>query len=238
MYNKLPRILITHPIDEEHLIIDGTKAHHLLNVLRVKKGEYMRPFNQETGEFLGLIEEVSKKHITIKIEKKLKDLESRSKITLAFAPIKPDRLKFMIEKCTELGVDGFVPVLTQRTIIRDLKSHKIESYITGATEQSERVSVPFINEITTLTDFLKAHTSSVILCCDESLKDSNFISKHIPKDSEVMILIGPEGGFSEQDRNTMKTYQNIKYVSLGQNILRAETAAIFAITAVLCFNYS
>jgi 16S rRNA (uracil1498-N3)-methyltransferase len=153
---------------------------------------------------------------------------------LAFSPIKKNPLDMMIQKTTELGIQKFIPILSERTIVKEINTERLKKIIVEASEQSNRISVPEIKDLEPLKNFLEKFPSkgSLIFCdinCDKSnLK--NILSKknHGP----ICILIGPEGDFSERERQLIIEKKEIFSLSLAGNILRAETAAIAAVTIV------
>ncbi|NRA73834.1 MAG: 16S rRNA (uracil(1498)-N(3))-methyltransferase [Rickettsiales bacterium] len=212
-----------------------SQIHHLNTVLKIKPTENIRLFNQVNGEWLGQIQEINKKTITISIKEQLRKAEHNNDIAIAFAPIKQDRLRFLIEKCTELGVNTFIPIITERTVIRTVNATKLKNYALGATEQSERLSIPVIKDIISLKTFLKEYINYKILFCSER-SNADFLSKTLQKlqiSKKIIILIGPEGGFSATEQKSLANHQNIFPVSLGKNILRTETATIFAVSCYI-----
>jgi 16S rRNA (uracil1498-N3)-methyltransferase len=229
MDRTVRRVLIENNIRGDQVFItDAKKTHHLLNVLRIRKGDDIRIFNEHDGEWLATIVNIKGKHIEAKIQQKLREPEAGSGIRIAFSPIKQDRLKFLIEKSTEIGVDSFIPVITNRSVIRDVNIKKLESYIVGAVEQSERITVPTITKPYDLKDFLKDHNKDTIVFCNES--EQNKSISRLDSDKNYIILIGSEGGFTEQENNLFAVYPNVISVKLTKNILRAETAAIVALS--------
>lgn len=233
MYNVLKRIYVDENIDSDRISFsDKDKIHHIVNVLRLKKNDEVLIFNGDSGEFLATIEEISgKSKMTLAIIKKTKEPYEDNCITIAFSPIKQDRLRFLIEKCTEIGCKDFIPVITERAIIRDINDEKLKSYIIGASEQSGRISVPVMRDKVTLISLLN-QTKNQIIFCDE-LDDIHLISKMSFDKKDLVILIGPEGGFTTKERELLTKNQNVISVSLGKNILRSETAAIFALSCLI-----
>ena len=161
--------------------------------------------------------------------KKLKNSENNSEIWLAFTPIKLNYLNFMIQKATELGVTKFIPILTERTVVRDLNSERLNKVIIEASEQSNRIKLPKLEKLVKFKDFIKLYKDTNIVFGD--LNSSNDQIK-INKDSPVCILIGPEGDFSENERKEILDLKNVKSLKINKNILRAETAAISIISII------
>ena len=160
---------------------------------------------------------------------KLKNSENNSEIWLAFTPIKLNYLNFMIQKATELGVTKFIPILSERTMVRDLNSERLNKVIIEASEQSNRIKLPKLEKLVKFKDFIKLYKDTNIVFGD--LNSSNDQIK-INKDSPVCILIGPEGDFSENERKEILDLKNVKSLKINKNILRAETAAISIISII------
>ena len=163
------------------------------------------------------------------IVKKLKHEENNNEIWLAFSPIKLNYLNFMIQKATELGVTKFIPILSERTMVRDLNSERLNKVIIEASEQSNRIKLPKLEKLVKFKDFIKLYKDTDIVFGD--LNSSNDQIK-INKDSPVCILIGPEGDFSENERKEILDLKNVKSLKINKNILRAETAAISIISII------
>ena len=214
-----------------HLTKDQT--HYVKDVMRLKIGDKLSIFNAQ-GEWNAVIESYEKSGAKIKIMRKVRDKDNEKNIWLAFSPIKQNPLNFVIQKGTELGVQKFIPILSERTAVREINIERIKKIIVEASEQSNRISVPEINKAESLKNFLSGFPKNgcLIFCdinCDKNdLKD--ILSKKI--EGPVCILIGPEGDFSEKERQLIIEKKEIYPLSLATNILRAETAAIAAVTIV------
>ena len=148
---------------------------------------------------------------------------------LAFTPIKLNYLKFMIQKATELGVTKFIPILTERTVVREINIERINKIIVEASEQSNRTRLPKLEKLIKFNDFIKVYKETDIVFGDLNT-DSINIKIDVSKP-----LIGPEGDFSEIERNEIKKLKNIKSLKINNNILRTETAAI-SILSIISFN--
>lgn len=211
---------------------------YLTKVMRQKIGDKIFLFNGCDGEFLAEISEIEKKFLTLEILEKIYDLKKVPNITLAFAPVKNVRIDFVAAKATELGVARFQPILTQRTIVDKINSERFKANVKEACEQCERNDFPEISEIKKLDKILDER-GKIFILCDESgrgEKASEIFPKIIATEplpySEIVILIGPEGGFSEQEFQKMRGLQNLYSLNLGPRILRSDTAIISAITLV------
>tara|TARA_Y100000590_G_scaffold40859_1_gene43615 strand:- start:2009 stop:2731 length:723 start_codon:yes stop_codon:yes gene_type:complete len=223
--NKIQSDLVSHLTQEQ--------SHYVKDVMRLKKGDYLSVFN-EKGEWNASIEDYEKEGVRIKILKKVRDKDNEKNIWLAFSPIKQNLLNLIIQKGTELGVQKFIPVLSERTNVKEINIKRIKKIIVEACEQSNRISVPEINKLETLKFFLSNFPKKgCLVFCDINCNKNDlkfFLSK---KDlGPVCILVGPEGDFSENERKLIINLEQSKSISLAKNILRAETAAIAALTLV------
>ena len=232
MYHILKRIYSETQLSLAVLLFTNKeKIHHIVNVLRLKEGDDLIIFNQ-TGEFLAKIEKITgKSEIKFAMQKKLRDAPVDTNITIAFSPIKQERLKFLIEKCTEIGCTNFIPVITERSIVRSINLNKLQSYVISASEQSGRFTVPTLHKEIALKSFLKNQTNRIVFC--DERESSTLISALALKGHDITILIGPEGGFTDQERALLKQTNDVYPVSLGTNILRSETAAIFSLSCII-----
>ena len=208
--------------------LDKSQSHYISKVMRIKEGESFSLFN-DSGEWEAKINEIKKGIVNFIIVKKLKNSENNSEIWLAFTPIKLNYLNFMIQKATELGVTKFIPILSERTMVRDLNSERLNKVIIEASEQSNRIKLPKLEKLVKFKDFIKLYKDTDIIFGD--LNSSNDQIK-INKDSPVCILIGPEGDFSENERKEILDLKNVKSLKINKNILRAETAAISIISII------
>ena len=208
--------------------LDKSQSHYISKVMRIKEGESFSLFN-DSGEWEAKINEIKKGIVNFIIVKKLKNSENNSEIWLAFTPIKLNYLNFMIQKATELGVTKFIPILSERTMVRDLNSERLNKVIIEASEQSNRIKLPKLEKLVKFKDFIKLYKDTDIVFGD--LNSTNDQIK-INKDSPVCILIGPEGDFSENERKEILDLKNVKSLKINKNILRAETAAISIISII------
>jgi 16S rRNA (uracil1498-N3)-methyltransferase len=201
--------------------------------MRLKTGDSFSVFNDQ-GEWNAIIENYEKDGARIKILKKVRNKKSEKNVWLAFSPIKQNPLNFMIQKTTELGIQKFIPVICERSVVNDINIERIKKIIIESSEQSNRLSVPEITKKESLKNFLKLFPKDgCIIFCDINCNKSNFkniLSKKIK--GPVCILVGPEGDFSENERQLIIELNQTSPLSLASNILRAETAAIAATTII------
>jgi len=206
------------------------QTHYLKDVMRLKIGDKLSVFNT-LGEWNAIIQSYEKNGAKIKIIKKVRDKDNEKNIWLAFSPIKQNPLNFVIQKGTELGIQKFIPILSERTIVRKINTERIKKIIVESSEQSNRISVPEINKLESLKAFLSSFPKNgLLIFCDinsdkKNLK--NILQRKI--DGPTCILIGPEGDFSENERKMIINLKQTFPISLAKNILKAETAAISAI---------
>ena len=209
------------------------QTHYLKDVMRLKAGDKLSIFNTQ-GEWNAVIECYEKNETKIKIMEKVRDKNNEKNIWLAFSPIKQNPLNFLIQKGTELGVQKFIPILSERTVVREINIERVKKIIVEASEQSNRISIPEINKPELLKKFLSQFpkNGSLIFCDINSNENSlkNILEKNI--EGPTCILIGPEGDFSENERKMIIDLNQSFSISLARNILRAETAAVAAVTLV------
>lgn len=212
--------------------LDKSQSHYISKVMRIKEGDNISLFN-ETGEWIVKIKEVKKGIINFVVIKKLRNVENDTEMWLAFTPIKFNYLNFMIQKATELGVTRFIPILTDRTVVRQINKDRIKKIIIEASEQSNRIKLPKLEKLINFKDFLKIYKNTNIILGDLNKNEEKI---HFNKNKPICILIGPEGDFSENERELMSQLQNIRSLRINRNILRTETAAI-AMISILTFKH-
>ena len=211
--------------------LNKKQSHYLTKVMRIEIGNNFSLFN-ENGEWEARINIISKGIVEFSIIKKIRSKENEREVWLAFAPIKMNYLNLMIQKATELGVSKFLPILTERTIVRKINKNRLNRIIVEASEQSDRLKVPKLEEFSNLDNFLKINQKNKIVFGDLNTNNKKFV---INKTEPVCILIGPEGDFTEKERENILKYKNIVPIKVNQNILRSETAAISMIS-IVTFN--
>jgi len=232
--NKKIRLYFSDKIQSDLVAhLQKEQSHYLKDVMRLKAGDTFSVFNSE-GEWSAHIQNYEKKSTKIKILEKVRNKKNEHNIWLAFTPIKQNPLNFIIQKGTELGVQKFIPILSERSAVKDINVERIKKVIIESAEQSNRISVPEITKLENLKNFLITFPKKgcLVFCdinCDKSdLK--NILSK---KDmGPICVLIGPEGDFSENERQLILNLRQSQPISLAQNILRTETAAVAAVTLV------
>ena len=209
--------------------LDKGQSHYLSKVMRVKENEVFSLFNKE-GEWEAKVLGIFKNIVEFKIIKQLRQKQITKELWLAFSPIKSNYQNFMLQKATELGVTKFLPIIFDRTVVRKINKDRIEKIVIEASEQSNRINVPTIEEAQDLNGFLKKNSMNLIFT------DLNSNIKKIDKskftDKPVCIIIGPEGDFSETEREKILSFKGVQPIKINENILRSETAVISAISIV------
>ena len=207
------------------------QSHYLNKVMRINIGKNFSLFNQN-GEWEAEITKITKGIVEFIIIKKIRSNVDEREIWLAFAPIKLNYLNLMIQKATELGVSKFIPILSERTIVRKINEKRLSKIIVEASEQSNRLKVPKLEEISKLDNFLRFNQKTNIIFGDLNTNNNKLIFKNT---DPLCILIGPEGDFTTKEREKILKLKNITSLKINKNILRAETAAISMIS-IITFN--
>ena len=211
--------------------LDKPQSYYLLKVMRMNEGQSFSLFNHG-GEWEAKIQSINKGIIDFLIVKKLRSANTEKEIWLAFAPIKFNYLNLMIQKGTEIGVTKFIPILTERTIVRKINEKRINKIIVEASEQSNRIKVPSLDKLIKFDNFLDLNQRVNIIFGDLNTKNKKI---EIKNKDPICILIGPEGDFSINERKKILELKNILPVKINNNILRSETAAI-SLISIINFN--
>ena len=210
--------------------LDKKQSHYLSKVMRIKENEIFSLFNKN-GEWEAKILEISKNIVEFKITKQLRQEYNTKELWLAFSPIKSNNQNFMLQKATELGVTKFMPIIFDRTVVRKINKERLEKIVIEASEQSNRINVPTIESPQTLDNFLKKKNLMDLIFTDLN-SDNRKVDKSKLTDKPVCIIIGPEGDFSEAERDKILSIKNVQPIKINDNILRSETAVISAISIV------
>ena len=211
--------------------LDKKQSHYISKVMRIKENGKFNVFNN-AGEWVAKIIKIANGFVEFRIVKQLRSIENTNEIWLAFSPIKSNYFNFMIHKATEIGVTRFIPILTERTIVRKLNEKRINKIIIEASEQSNRLKVPSLDKLTKLDAFLKLNQNTNIIFGDINTENKKIDLKN---KNPLCVLIGPEGDFSLKERENILKLKNIIPLKINDNILRSETAAISMIS-IISFN--
>ena len=209
--------------------LDKPQSHYLTKVMRIKRNDFFSLFNSY-GEWEAKVLEILKGIVQFKIIKQIRSKESSKEIWLAFSPIKSNYQNFMIQKATELGVTKFLPIIFNRTVVRKINKERLEKIVIEASEQSNRLNVPLIEKAQNLKNFLKLNSMDLIFTDLNS--DNKKIDKSKLTNKPICIIIGPEGDFSETEREEILSFKNVQALKINENILRSETAVISAISII------
>ena len=208
--------------------LDKSQSHYIYKVMRVGIGQTFSLFNKN-GEWEAKIENYKDQAVDFLVIKKIRSNENNKEIWLAFAPIKLNYLNLMIQKATELGATKFIPILTERTMVRKINLARINKIVIEAAEQSNRLDIPKIEKLTKFKNFLKENKNTNIIFGDLSTNNVKFDFKD---EKPVCVLIGPEGDFTEDERSMILNQKNITPIKINENILRSETAAISMLSLI------
>ena len=211
--------------------LDKSQSHYVSKVMRLKEKEVFSLFNN-SGEWEAKISNITKSIVEFNVTKQLRHKENIKDLWLAFSPIKSNYFNFMIQKATELGVTKFLPVIFDRTIVRKINKERLEKVIIEAAEQSNRITVPSIEDPQKLKSFL--NNDMDLIFTDLNTANTKIdLTKLTTK--PTCVIIGPEGDFSEQEREEILKFNGVQSVKINENILRSETAVISALSII---NYA
>ena len=212
--------------------LDKSQSHYVSKVMRIKENEFFSLFNS-SGEWEAKILTISKSIVEFNVTKQLRQKENIKELWLAFSPIKSNYFNFMIQKATELGITKFLPIIFDRTIVRKINKKRLEKVIIEAAEQSNRIQVPNIEDSQNLNNFLDKNDVDLIFT-DLNSKNNKVDLKKL-SNKPTCIVVGPEGDFSETERQKILSYKGVQAIKINENILRSETAVISAISII---NYA
>ena len=240
-FKKVIRLYCNQKLSLNNIIVlNKTDTHYLKNVMRCKKNDQINLFNENDQEFFSKILEIKKYETILEIFELSTNTEIINDIFLIFSLVKKNKMDFIIQKATELGVRKIFPILTERSSIRDINPSRMVAIAKEASEQSNRISIPEISNLMTMQELLEQWDKKrSILYADEILKINKNLTilnrKNFVKSS---LLVGPEGGFSPEENDMLKTYKYVFPISFGETILRSDTAAIVGLSYLNIINSS
>lgn len=215
---------------------DVSQTHYLINVMRLKKGDLFFAFDGQNGEFSCTIDEVQKKQLSFKVGNKAFEFEKSPDIWLLFAPLKKENTDTVIQKAVELGASKIIPVKTEYTQHVCIKKERCLAQITEAAEQSRRQDIPLLDDLTTFDDLINHwNPQRRLIYLNESGDGQTFAQLVNRLSAPAAVFIGPEGGFSQKELEILQKLSYSINVSLPKRILRAETAAISALSCWQAF---
>ena len=227
---SLPRLYLRQTLQQGATIeLDAKQANYLGNVMRLGEGAELLLFDGSSGEWLARIAAAGRKQMSLTVERRTREAETIPDVWLAFAPVKRTQTDWLVEKATELGAARLLPVITRRTIAERVRLDRLESIAIEAAEQCGRTILPEITEPQPLAQFIQT-LQRPLYFADET-GGAALASSLRPE--PAAILVGPEGGFTNDERALIRGSSNVTPVSLGPRILRAETAALAALASFM-----
>ncbi len=215
--------------------IDGAQAHYLIAVMRVKIGTRLKLFDDIGGEWLAEVAMLTKRDLILNLVDHLRPRETARDLWLAAAPIRRARFDWVAEKACELGVARFIPVLTRRAVVDKVKDDRLRAHMIEAAEQCGRTALPELCSQIRLTDWLATLVGRTLFFADEAGGQA-IASAVAAHPGPAVILIGPEGGFDDAERTQILATKGAVAVSLGSQILRADTAAVAAVAVWMALS--
>ena len=200
--------------------LDKSQSHYVSKVMRLKENEVFSLFNSG-GEWEAKILNITKSIVEFNVTKKLRHQENNKELWLAFSPIKSNYFNFMIQKATELGVTKFLPIIFERTIVRKINKERLEKVFIEAAEQSNRITVPSIDDPQKLKSFL--NNDMDLIFTDLNTTNTKIDTKKLTT-KPTCVIIGPEGDFSEEEREEILRFNDVQPIKINENILRSATA--------------
>lgn len=230
-YSKLPRLYIKSKLNLGAIIpIEDSDTNYIKNVMRARDGDEIRIFNEVDGEFFAQIK-IDGRYFFVELLKQFRDATHarNKKIILLQSIIKPEKFELVCDMATQLGITEITPIITSRVQKKEINRVRVEKIILEAVRQSERLEIPILNNEIRLENISSLKLDKIYFANEmENNKISISSGTH-----NCGILIGPEGGFTEEEITYLNSLSNIESISLGSNVLRAETAAISLITKIL-----
>ena len=216
-------------------LLSKEHTHYIVNVMRLKRGSEINFFNKQ-GEWKSEIIFLDKDRVEVKFLEKIKNPSSSFKIELAICLVKKNPMEIILQKATELGVSKIIPIVSERTEVKELNHNRAKKIVIEATEQSNQLVPPEIAEVTKLKNFLKnLDGSDKLLFADVNSKD-NLKAENLKESKSLCILIGPEGDFTPSERESILGIPAVRAFKISKNILRSDTAVISAISLVNFIN--
>ena len=224
-----PRLFVDQPLGPGPLALTGPSAHYLIAVMRMKPGDPVKLFDDRTGEWLATAAQVGKRDLMLDVIATLRPREPVPDLWLCAAPLKKGRIDWMAEKACELGVARFVPVITRRTVVDRLNTDRLRAHMVEAAEQCGRTALPEVAEPVKLDALLRDWAAGRTLFFADETGGAPALDAMRAHPGPAAILIGPEGGFDEGERDAVRALAQAVGIGLGPRILRADTAAAAAV---------
>ena len=225
-----PRLFVDEPLAPGARRIDGPPAHYLLQVMRLKVGDPVKLFDDVTGEWLATVAAAGKRDLTLDVTTQLRPREPVPDLWLCAAPLKKGRVDWLAEKACELGVDRLVPVVTRRTVVDKPNTDRLRAHMVEAAEQCDRTALPRVADPVKLPALLRDWPATRTLYFADEAGGVPALDAMRARPGPAAILIGPEGGFDDDERASIRAHPRAVGISLGPRVLRADTAAAAAVT--------
>jgi len=222
-------------VENTTALLSKDHTHYIMNVMRLKRGSKINFFNK-TGEWKSEIIFLEKDRVEVKFLKQVKSANNQSKIELAVCLVKKNPMETILQKATELGVSKIIPIISERTEVKELNQDRAKKITIEATEQSNQLVPPEISEVIKLKDFLERLDQSTKLLFADVNSQNNLKTEDLKGSQSLCVLIGPEGDFSPLEREAILKSSSVKPFTLSRNILRSDTAVISAISLVNFIN--
>lgn len=213
---------------------DPQQTHYLLNVLRMQPGTQLLVFNGVDGEWLASLAEAGKKRVRLSLMTQVRPQPAPSDLVYCFAPLKQGRLDYMVQKAVEMGAGVLQPVLTQHTQMSNVGIDRIRANVIEAAEQCGILAIPAVREVVKLDRLIwEWEAGRRLVFCDEGAETNNPVpALQGIAEQKLGLLIGPEGGFSDEERQQLRALPYVTPIPLGPRILRADTAAVAAMAVI------
>jgi len=226
------RLYVKAPLlEDQEITLSEAQSHYIQKVMRLQEGDEVLLFNGVQGEWRATLAKTLKKVTRLFVQSQKRVQQKEKDIWLLFSLLKPKRQEFLVEKATEVGTSCLWPIYFERTSIPKVNFEKMEAHAIEASEQSERLTVPSLKPLTPLKDLLKNWPSERLLIFgDESLKAPSLVSLELDPQKPYAFLVGPEGGFTRQEVDSLRSFPHAQGVTLNSHILRSETAALVGLS--------
>lgn len=229
--DSAPRVFVDQPLAEgAEVLLDAAQANYLLAVMRLREGAGVRLFDDRSGEWAAELASAAKRDARLRVVAQLGPREPVPDLWLCAAPIKRQRIDWLAEKACELGVGRVVPVLTRRAVVDRLNLDRLRAHMIEAAEQCGRTALPALAEPVKLAGLLQAWPAERALFFADETGGVPLAQAAAARPGPAAILIGPEGGFAPQERDAIRALPQAIGIGLGPRILRAETAALAAVS--------
>jgi 16S rRNA (uracil1498-N3)-methyltransferase len=232
---KLQRLYVTTDLAAgASRTLEGPQAHYILHVLRMGEGAQLLLFNGRDGEWLARLSARSKKSATLALAEQTRPQPPPPDLVYCFAPLKQGRLDYLVQKAVEMGTGVLQPVITQHTQVGRIGIERIEANAVEAAEQCGVLAIPDVREAVKLDRLLALWPQDRrLIFCDEDASTNNPIpALNAIGERKLGLLVGPEGGFSEEERRQLRAVPFVTAIPLGPRILRADTAAVAALALI------